>query len=468
MKKYIIRFLLLLLFPMLLFTGAFLLPTQYEETFLGELKYKCERLRTTEAKKIVFVGGSSVAFGIDSKLVKQEFPEYEVVNFGMYAALGTESMLDLSKGSIREGDLVVVIPEQQAQSLSVYFNGDAMWQALDGAFGILREIPQENLGELMGALPRFSAEKWKYVLTNTKPNPEGVYCRSVFNEYGDLESEIPAANIMQDGFDANMPILFEKEILEPAFAEKLNDYARSVQQAGATMWYHFCPMNALAVERNAEIEKYYDDLQGMLEFEIAGNPKDCILDAGWFFDTNFHLNQAGKTVFTKQLIEDMKAMLGEDSKTEILLPEMPAYVAGNTEEGTEEQSLEFFSVELSEDAVLTGLTGEGMLQKELVVPFSYNGETIHKISTEVFRGNQTIERIFLQSNITWIEDGAFDGCDNLKELILLQEDPSKCLVGQNLLEGTNCRILVPSGCAEKYKLHYWWSLYSSRISEIKE
>lgn len=103
---------LLLLLPLVLCLFAFALPCQYGDTFLGELKYKAARLRETEGARIVTVGGSAVAFGQVSGLIEAELPAYSAVNFGMYAALGTEVMLDLSLPYIREGDIVILSPEQ--------------------------------------------------------------------------------------------------------------------------------------------------------------------------------------------------------------------------------------------------------------------------------------------------------------------------------------------------------------------
>lgn len=469
MKKIIVFCVMLLLFPALVFAGVFLLPVQYDRTFLGELKYKCERLQSVDTKKIVFVGGSSVAFGIDSALIAQEFPDYEVVNFGMYAALGTKTMLDLSRNYIGPEDIAVIIPEQQEQTLSMYFDGESMWQALDGAFGMLKEIPRENIGNLLGTLPYFSAQKWRCCLTKNPLSGSGVYSRASFNEYGDLDREDAAFNKMPDGYDANMPIEFKKDMLEEEFADYLNQYAKDLQEAGAIVWYHFCPMNALAVEETADVESYYHCLLQTLNFEISGNPRDCIMDAGWFYDTNFHLNCAGKTVYTKQLIKDMKAMLGDSRRTEIELPKMPDMESEHVIlEQQDNSHRDYFLWEMKEEElILTGLTEKGKEQKELTVPYSCDGAIVHKINAELFSGNRKIQRIILQSNITFIEDGAFAGCENLKELILLEEEPAKCLVGQKLLEGTDCEIIVPSGCQNAYKLHYLWSVYSDRIKEMK-
>ena len=76
---------------------GFGLPVQFGDTFMGELKSKYERLKETSGKRIVLVGGSGVAFDCDSALMDDFFPSYEIVNFGMYAGLGTKAVMDLSE-----------------------------------------------------------------------------------------------------------------------------------------------------------------------------------------------------------------------------------------------------------------------------------------------------------------------------------------------------------------------------------
>ena len=93
----------LLALPAVLLGWGFLLPAQYGDTFMGELKYKVRYLDEAPGPRIVLVGGSGVAFGVDSALMERELPGYTVVNFGMYAALGTTVMLELSQELIRPG-----------------------------------------------------------------------------------------------------------------------------------------------------------------------------------------------------------------------------------------------------------------------------------------------------------------------------------------------------------------------------
>ena len=67
----------------------------------------------------VVAGGSGAAFDLNSELLQQELPDYEVVNFGLYAGLGTTVMLDLCLPELREGDILIFEVELNAQTLVV-------------------------------------------------------------------------------------------------------------------------------------------------------------------------------------------------------------------------------------------------------------------------------------------------------------------------------------------------------------
>lgn len=401
---------------------GFCLPQQYGDTFLGELKSKCALLKETEGQKIVLLGGSGVAFGYDSRLIEQTLKDYKAVNFGMYAGLGTKVMLDLSEDGIREGDLVIISPEQDPQTLSDYFHGEYMWQAADGAFGLLSDLKRENLEQMLGEFPHFALQKLKYVLEGKRPETDGVYRKSSFNEYGDLETDGCEINRMALGYDSNQTVRFDEEILQEKFVSYLNSYAAKMEQKGAEVWYRFAPVNRLGVENPEALAAYYEMLQDKLDFPIIGNPENSIMDAEWFFDTNFHLNSGGKTVNTVQLIRDVKAMLGDSSAVEVLLPEKPEKTWDDAE----------------------------------------SGENVWK--AESCAGNKDIIEVMIPKNITLIEDGSFDGCTKLKRIVLEQDDPSACLVGQHLLDGTDADIYVPREALSRYKLNYSWSVYADRLS----
>jgi len=462
-----VTFLNILIIPICICIGAFLLPAQYNNTFLGELKYKYERLEETKGKRIILVGGSSVAFGVDSKLLGESFPKYTVVNFGMYAGLGSEVMLDLSEKKIRKGDIVIFSPEQNKQTLSNYFNAQNMWQAVDGDFSLLSNIDKEDMKQMIGRLPYFSADKWNYFYKNRTPYITGVYSRKSFDAYGDIVSDCKA-NIMTDGYDKNTPIRLDKSVLDKKFVASVNTYIDHLNAKGATVWYHFCPMNERAVQKEDDVDAYYSFLQKQLHCYIIGNPNNSIFDAGWFYDTNFHLNSKGKQVNTRQMIRDIKAMLGDTSVTNITIPKEPQLETesekANEISGDNRDAAYFTYKQADGRMTLCGLTKSGQKKNNLIVPVSYKGKQIKSLESNIFAGNDKIQTITIQENILSISDGAFKDCSHLKYIYVKNKQPQNCMVGQHLLNGTKADIIVDSSVLSAYRLSYFWSGYADRIA----
>lgn len=403
---------------------GFGLPVQFGDTFMGELKSKYERLKETSGKRIVLVGGSGVAFDCDSALMDDFFPSYEIVNFGMYAGLGTKAVMDLSENYIHEGDIVILSPEQSEQTFSDYFNGEYMWQAADGAFGMLRDLKSENFEAMLGNFPRFALEKLNYVMKGQKPQTDSIYQKKSFNTYGDIELDTCRENILPNGYDVNQKVRFTEDVVQPEFMDYMNDWAKRLEKKGAVVWYRYCPVNKLSVEDMDDLAAYDVFLRQKLDFPVIGNPENSLMEAEWFFDTNFHLNQPGKEVNTVQLIRDMKAMLGDDRAVTVELPEKPHRTWGEVS---------------TETRIWTAKDSE-----------TYQGE----------------ETVVIPENVTQIEDYAFSNCAGLKQIVLEQKDPSKCIVGQHLLDGTGAEILVPQMSVDSYKRNYFWSVYAGRIGEV--
>lgn len=455
---------LLLSMPAAVLAWGFALPAQYENTFMGELKYKVALLKNTPGTRIVLVGGSGVAFGVDSALMEQELDGYAVVNFGMYAATGTTVMLDLSYPYIREGDIVILIPEQQAQTLSEFFDPAVMWQGLDGAHELLADLPGEKLSQLAGAFPEFAGQKFLYFLQGEPPQPQGVYRRDSFNTRGDMVSTLCAQNEMPGEYDANTPIRFDPDMITDGFSRRVRDYARTVLDKGAILWYGFCPINVAAVEGTAtDVDTFYAALQVALSVPLAGNPHDFILEPEWFYDTNFHLNSSGKIVYTRALIRAVKAMLGDSSPTEIVLPEMPPIAGAGLWAGDDRDGGCFTYEDMDGVLTVTSLTAEGQRREELTVPSTWNGLPVTSIGTKTFAGAETLKEICIQQNIRTIADGAFSGCTTLERIVLEQGTPSACRVGQDLLEGTEAKVYVPADCLSAYRTDYFWSGYGVNI-----
>ena len=152
--------------------AAFALPPQYADTFGAELVEKCALLEASPAPRIVIVGGSAAAFGIDSALLEGELPAYACVNLGTYAAFGTVPLLDMVQKRLAAGDIVIVSPELSEQTLSTFADGPELLRATERRPSLL--VPLLAHGDtaraLWAALLPFAAEKARLLTLCKSPS----------------------------------------------------------------------------------------------------------------------------------------------------------------------------------------------------------------------------------------------------------------------------------------------------------
>lgn len=455
----------LLALPAALLFFAFGLPPQYGETFLGELPYKIAALSSAPQSRIVIVGGSSVAFGLRSDLLEMELPGYDVINMGMYAGLGSTVMPDLAAEDLRAGDVVLFSPEQSSQTLSLYFNAESMWQAADGHFALLRRLPYRNWGAMVGQFPYFAAQKARFFLDGNPPAGEGIYTRSAFNAWGDIDHPLRIQNVMTGGYDPNMPISFDPELPTDEFIAYINDYAAMCEARGVSFYYAFCPMNAAAISQTdrLRVKAYQEYLERRLDCPILGQAEESIYDAGWFYDTNFHLNSAGAIMNTIRLAGDLKPTLGLDATVSIAPAQKPGMAEADIFDGDDSDAGCFLYEKTADGVLLTGLTAQGAEKKRLILPTRCEGSAVTGFSASVFSENTQVEQIVIQANIRTIADGSFNGCIALTHLIMENASPSDCSVGDGLLTGTSASVYVPAQSIGAYKTNYFWTIHAARI-----
>ena len=483
---FILTFTVLLLVFLLPFISvaviSFCVPPVYADTFVGELGDKYELLQSTDEPKIVVVGGSSVAFGLDSGMIKEELG-MEVVNFGLYANLGTKLMLDLSEANVNEGDVIVLAPEINAQTLSLYFNSETAVQAMDGNFGMLKSVDSEDYEAIIGSLWRFSADKLGYILSGTAPENTGAYRKEHFNEYGDnvfdrpynVQKTTPKTVNFNFLVDTGDGITTEYE----EFIEYLNAYVDAVSEAGATVYFSFPPINEAALDESVNedsIFAFYDNLCSNLHCKVISNLNDYVMDEGYFFDSEFHLNNGGVTVRTVRLIDDIKRELGRTDPTmlESELPK-PAGYAPIEVVGGEVENLYFTLEEVTLGSgdkawYVKGLNDEGKKQIQLQIPEITEGLPVVGIYSYAFKDSD-VRELYVGENVSFLDSAAFGGAKSLLEVYITKADPAAISVPNAMSEtglaikdaNPNIRIYIPAEGIEPYKADYFWSDYSQHL-----
>ncbi|HKL72770.1 MAG TPA: hypothetical protein VJY64_01115 [Candidatus Onthovivens sp.] len=470
LKKYkyaliisLVSLLILVSIPSSIIGVGLNLPTQFDNTFYGGFKLKVERLKKTNGKRIIIVGGSSVPFGIRSDLIELNFNDYQVVNFGLYANLGTKVMLDIVGNHLRNDDIVIFSPEQHEQTLSTYFNGLDMWKALDGSFQLVNEIASENRANLYANFPNFVGEKYLYS-KGEKLDPEGVYNVKSFNKFGDIDYPQRNNNIMNNYYNSQDLVSFSEEIINEDFIKYLNEFNSKSSSKGAKTYYRFASTNKLSLENSDPkvLDNYYQFLDQELMFDILGNPHDSILDHEWFYDTNYHLNASGAITNTLNIVKELKIEFGDGTPVLGTYPLKPPPLINEEEYEENTLDIDYFNYEKRNNGWHVDSLKKEFDKETIYLPTSYANEKIISFDKELFKNSQRVKELVIAPNIHSIDDSSF-AFSSIEKIKLLALKPSSTVIGNNLLENSKANIFVAKEVLNNYKLDYSWSAYSNRI-----
>ena len=347
-------------------------------------------------------------------------------------------MLDLSEDGLQSGDIAIFAPELDAQTLSMYFGAKSVWQAIDADRALYDAVRAEDKRALYDAAREFIAEKRVY-LKEGAPDPAGVYNAKNFNRQGDVDFDRPY-NIMAMGYDPNTTFTLDPSILSPDFLDYFNDYCRRMQARGVTVYFSFCPINSAALAEGTDAQTMADFesyLRKNLACKVISTLEDYVMDWGYFYDTNLHLNNAGVTVRTARLTEDLLRAQGEDATLGISLPDPPGREGDDLPTGGDDTLADCFLYE--EEAMpdgtvvgvrIVGLTEKGLslTDEEITIPArNADGLTILRIGEGALAGLRNLKVLRLEENIRYLDDGVFSGCETLTD-VYLNFGPNHCVI----------------------------------------
>jgi hypothetical protein len=322
MIKFLIKILLLSVpFYIIFVCGLFFLPTTLDSnSMLYSSIDKRERLKNIKTPKMVFIAGSSMAFGLDSKLIEDKF-NYPVVNMGIHAGIGLHYMISEVKPYLKKGDIVVIGAEYIQFDINGVFYGHGVLAPL--VFDIheqdYKKLDFIHATHLFSQIANYDLKKIKsfvlfkkrsreidtiyntetiknYVFYNTK----NVYVRSGFNKYGDI---IGHWRLVSANYDIDKKDKIELPSIE--VIEFLFDFKQEMKDKGVKVLFVPPPYEIDCFRKNKEnimeITKKLEEYQ--LDY-ISPASRYAFSDS-LFYDTRYHLNKKGVDKRTQYLIEDI-------------------------------------------------------------------------------------------------------------------------------------------------------------------
>lgn len=267
-----------------------------------------------ESQKVLFVGGSNVLFGIDSKQFS-ESTGIPSLNFGFAAGMGPELILDLISNHLSSEDLVVMNWEYEHFRFERSGIIDLTYLNLLMSYQheFKRKLPFIDQRHLSLSVP-FSHFR-EAVLCHFNPlvNNNVYRCNWLIDNEGNVRSN-KGVQISKKELIASPSSLLTTEItftsdIKDIFSNFVKDCRnRDVHLVASwpnTFANPFYFGNEI-VDANIKTIRGFWNSMGV---KVVGDYKDSMLESEYFFDTVYHLNTEGVRLRTEKLTSQLKPYL---------------------------------------------------------------------------------------------------------------------------------------------------------------
>ena len=266
---------------------------------------KHDRLEACGSPKIIFVGGSSLALGLDSELIETALG-WPITNMGVNGGFGLRYMLDEIKPALRAGDIVVLSPEYEHWYGTLLEGGLNMVWAIRAHPASLWYLssPRQFL-TLAANAPEFLQGKFLEMLPGRR---DPIYNRAAFNRYGDFVNHLPLEPAPQIGGLERI----DAQAFNPETAAALQSFAIFAEQHGAQAVYSFPPLAESQyrfADNRAAIDRIVQALNDLPRLSVLDRPADHVYPDELFFDTVYHLRGAGRALRSRQVAAALLAFL---------------------------------------------------------------------------------------------------------------------------------------------------------------
>lgn len=301
MKHFLKRFMLFCTALLLiLILGIAIPPTPRALQNLIFAKYRKDSLLVyCPSPRIIFVGGSNLSFGLNSKLIKDSLG-LNPINTAISGFIGLSYMLETVKENIRATDIVVIAAEYQLFFGRNTYGGEELLRTVfEVSPNTINKLSINQWINVCYFLPKYSFSKFnpmEYLYPEVYP----PYSVNSFNDFGDAYVHWDMAK--RDCVPYK-PIL---EKFNPDVIEELKAFKNYIVGKGAVLYMTFPGLQASSFEvfRDQIIRVNSELKKG--GFVLLGSPERFKFADSLIFNAPYHLSKVGVDIRTQLLIEDLK------------------------------------------------------------------------------------------------------------------------------------------------------------------
>ncbi|MBQ0102186.1 MAG: leucine-rich repeat protein, partial [Firmicutes bacterium] len=299
---------------------------------------KYERVRTLEGKKLIVVAGSSTLYGLDSKLMEEKMPGYNVVNYGTNGSSTALLFLYAMSNYVNPGDIIIHAPCMwSGGALGMSSIAWELFREDEQCWDIFREVDMTLFSGFFDAYSLYTNGSDAVAAAKNMEGKPYQLLDCGLNKYGDIDYDLNKTTYTPGRGDISD---FNVDALQVANLNRFNDL---MIKKGVTYLYSFATQNftnyvyayddagnqidshdqasamRLQVFRH-RCDDYTAKCKELFDFPVISNVYDYILDSHYFSNSDWHCTNAcqfnGRKLRTEQLASDLQKYFEEKEQYE--------------------------------------------------------------------------------------------------------------------------------------------------------
>lgn len=292
-------------------------PPVYCGSYFDTLSEKIDYLVSLgNARKLVLFCGSSARFGYDSVLLESFFPDYRVVNLGVYAYANMLPQAKLMMQYLAPGDIVLSSPE--LDTISTQFCGTNNLDAetfamLESNYAMLSLLDAREFTGIWDAFRNYQAarrgmEPRDYTDIPARFDEDGKPAPQLsYNRQGDYILYRPS-NLDGKLFGIRRASYTPNAITEADW-DGLNRIYDELTAIGVQVYFTYSPRSRTSVTPDSDPQALDEAMAARLHAPVISRAEDSLMDAVWFYGTDNHLTTQGAEHFTRRTAEYLRAAM---------------------------------------------------------------------------------------------------------------------------------------------------------------
>lgn len=268
-------------------------------------------------RKLVLFSGSSARFGYDSPMLEEAFPEYSVVNMGVFAYTNALPQLDLILDHMERGDVLLHSPEFDAakrQFCTTDSLDDKFFNMIESDYDLLARLDFRDYSGVFSAFTEFNRirgemDEKSYDLSPSDYDEDGNPVPSPsYNAQGDYIVYRP--NAEDDAPIYELPVSYTAASFpRQRYIDPINRVYRSFTDRGVRVLFTYAPRNRRALSEEStkpEREKLDAWFRNTLDVPVISDIEESLFPGHLLYGTDNHLSTEGVYIRTKRIIRDLK------------------------------------------------------------------------------------------------------------------------------------------------------------------